>query len=388
MYDINELKRLISVVYPKSIGIKKNNVTMQKRKANITFYNELILNQKSIGDLKYSKKELRIELYKTKKGEKIFIQFPGKESVRNSDKKKELDFRPKIMKNNGKFLRDLNFYDMWSIVENLDKQYHGMTPFLAALFFRMGRMIDYREIESSCEVQIIDFKNNGEEFSAKVTEPVTFTRYKLDFDDKFLEALKTHIPEVQIEGPNKRSNESASTADHISVEAFIYFFDLILQNEDCKYYDKKGNYSSGRIPTSDSMLLLSSYFQGHSSLSLLLQRYVSGYGVGRCTADEIEPATGGLIKIVDRKIDIENLLLELNIKYKMPSIIQVNGTRISVALKISDLNLVFCNALSKEEKELLEGRGWTVYLLDNILSSEAFVAIQEKLRKANGSQLI
>lgn len=58
-----------------------------------------------------------------------------------------------------------------------------------------------------------------------------------------------------------------NNAPYISLEAFVYFFEMILHNEDSKYYDKKGNLSSGRIPTSDSMLLLSSNLIGKTSFS-------------------------------------------------------------------------------------------------------------------------
>ena len=41
--------------------------------------------------------------------EKIFIQYPGKESIKTEEKKREYDFRPKLIINNTE-IKDLTLY--------------------------------------------------------------------------------------------------------------------------------------------------------------------------------------------------------------------------------------------------------------------------------------
>lgn len=83
---------------------------------------------------------------------------------------------------------------------------------------------------------------------------------------------------------------------HLSI-----FFELILQNEDGKYYDKKGNLSSGRTNTSDSMLLLASFFAGFTGISSLLHLFVRGKGIGKMTKEQMMKYMGNRIEIYNAR---------------------------------------------------------------------------------------
>ncbi len=69
----------------------------------------------------------------------------------------------------------------------------------------------------------------------------------------------------------------------ISYEAFIYFFELILQNEDGKYYDKKVIFLQGELILAIPCFLLASFFAGFTGISSLLHLFVRGKGIGKMT---------------------------------------------------------------------------------------------------------
>lgn len=293
-----QLEQELSLCYPNEVSI----TTQNKRQENINALMGNIDVAKGEHTLHYNSLEERLTLYTTTAGEKITIQYPGQETIGSTPEKiRPYDFRPKIIDVNENIIKDLVFADMWSIVENINKNYPALIKSLSALFFRMGRMIDNVKVTESYEYVIISIASD----SIISSGHRNITWNKLQIKTEVIESLNFHIPSVLID-----SNTS------ISFEAFLYFFSLILENEDIKYFYKKGNLTSGRIPTSDSMLLLSSYFSGSTSISTLLQRYVSGFGVGKCLTSEIEPATCGLIKIVNRKQEIINHLDNAGISYK------------------------------------------------------------------------
>ena len=147
---------------------------------------------------------------------------------------------------------------------------------------------------------------------------------------------------------------------------------MILQYEDIKYHYKKKDLSSGRITTSDSMLLLVSYFNGHTTLSTLLQRFVSGFGVGKCQTNEIEPATEGLIKIVNRKKELCNLLDSMGISYRENSIISVSGTKYNISLKLPSPKIAILSVSTPSTEAELTKKGWRVFNFEDSVSETYF----------------
>lgn len=355
MLNLPQLENAIKICYSTSVS----NKTQTKRKFNIDSLWSIIDEAKSENDLEYNVKEERIELFHTAAGETISIQYPGKESTESGAKNRPYDFRPKIQTPDGTILRDFVFKDMWSLVENLNASHPDMLKVLAALFFQLGRMTSHHTVTENYTCNIIDTFNNVISSTNR-----TLTWNKLALSDDILESLNFFIPTVQID-------ESTS----ISIEAFLYFFDMVLQNEDSKYYYKKRNLTSGRIQTSDSMLLLVSHFRGHTSLSTLLQRYVSGFGVGKCLSSEIEPATDGLIQLVNRKEQLANSLDEAHIDYMINRPITINGERIQTSLKTNSPKIAILNESNEDKKTKLESKTWTVFDFESAIESEYYQLI-------------
>ncbi len=71
--DYTELRERLKIEYNKKDVLKESK---RKRKKNIASFLGI-----SRDSLKYGVKEKRILLYETLKGEKIYIQYPGKEST-------------------------------------------------------------------------------------------------------------------------------------------------------------------------------------------------------------------------------------------------------------------------------------------------------------------
>lgn len=91
---------------------------------NIEALTQLIDNEISSNTLVYEQNEEKLFLYKTADGEKIYIQFPGKESEAADNKKRPYDFRPKIETKDGTIIKDLVFADMWGIIEEINEGHH------------------------------------------------------------------------------------------------------------------------------------------------------------------------------------------------------------------------------------------------------------------------
>ena len=355
MFNLPQLEEAVRTCYPTSIS----STTQSKRRANIDSLWTLIDNAKTENNLQYGIKEERMELFHTSAGEIISIQYPGKESIAPGEKNRPYDFRPKIQKSDGEVLRDFIFKDMWSLVEHLNNSHQNMLKVLAALFFQLGRMTIHHPTTETYHCVILD--NNGREISS-TERGLTWNR--LSISDDIKESLNFFIPSVDVD-------ESTS----ISFEAFLYFFDLILQNEDSKYYYKKRNLTSGRIQTSDSMLLLVSHFRRYTPLSTLLQRYVSGFGVGKCLASEIEPATDGLVKLVDRKEQLKKQLDNANIEYAINRPVTINGEKIQVSLKSKTPKIAILNDDDAGKKAKLESKAWTVFDFESAVDSDYYQLI-------------
>lgn len=260
MFTLPQLENQMRTTYPSIVSSE----TQSKRLTNINTIQNTIDAAIKANNLKYQEKEELLIFFHTSAGEKIGIQYPGKESAESENKRCPYDFRPKIITSDGFILKDLVFADMWSLVEQLNTTHHNMLKTLSSLFFQLGRMTNHQLTEEEYDYSVYD---NNNHLVTKGKRTIEWN--KLSLDQEIIETLNFFIPSISID-------ENTT----LSFEAFIYFFDMILQNEDSKYHYKKNNLSSGRITTSDSMLLLVSYFNGHTTLSTLLQRFVSGFALG------------------------------------------------------------------------------------------------------------
>ena len=119
------------------------------------------------------------------------------------------------------------------------------------------------------------------------------------------------------------------------------------------------------------MLLLASSLYGMTSTSVLLQRFISGNGVARCSVNEIGPATGNLIKMVDRKKDIEQFLTKKGVSFSNNNI-TVNGANYNISVKTNTPKIAVAKETNVTLKTALESKGWRVFFLDDLVDDNSF----------------
>ena len=126
-------------------------VEEELKKRLFFYYNRLVLNQSkdrrlyniesfnSIyrSSLKYNNLEKRLLLYTTLLNEKIYIQYPGKESALD-DKPKPYDFRPELSSSSGAFISSASFGDIWDSIDYIAKRHNAYLSIIAAIFLRIG----------------------------------------------------------------------------------------------------------------------------------------------------------------------------------------------------------------------------------------------------------
>lgn len=216
-------------------------------------------------NLAFGKTERRILLYTTQNGEKIYYQYPGKESTRRDRANFPLDARPVLEKNNSKQSPDMDFNAIWDIIDYLGTENRGNADVLGAIFLRIAYMYQYKHITKDFIYQDIDISSGTIINSGKI---------KMDWncfalDQEIIEAL----------------NDRFKLRDSLgfSFEAFLYYNDVLAQNEDNKYYLRsnkseeqilqKGN---GRINNCLSHLTVISHIRGNIGISKLISSFRRG----------------------------------------------------------------------------------------------------------------
>ena len=144
--------------------IKPYEDTIEYKKENIAAFNGL-----DRTGLEYGRREKRLLLYATKLNEKIYAQYPGKETTRSGEKKNVNDFRPVLVMPDGKIHEDMVFKDIWDIVANIGKDARGSLDILATLFLKMAYLKDYKNNEN---VEYVCETVEGEEVVDSETECV------------------------------------------------------------------------------------------------------------------------------------------------------------------------------------------------------------------------
>lgn len=257
-------------------GTNANSV--EKRTRNVVSFAEL-----DRTDLIFSQKERRLLLHETIYGEKVYIQYPGKETVSNSpDKIRPWDFRPKLLLPSGEFLKDLSFPNIWDDLADMHNADNEILSILAALFFRMAFMEGYSESTESCS--FYDFEVSSERQYNQGTIRLTWFKPNLPIDI---------IRDIQnIIGPIRGT----------SLEAYLIYNDLLVQNEDCKYYYRDVNIRNdawnskiGRHNTLLSHISVIEYLQGRITFSEIMSRFQRGMGVAPVPVSRVPDITNDLI---------------------------------------------------------------------------------------------
>jgi hypothetical protein len=278
---LTELKAVLSTKYSSSKEF--HDEVRARRKRNIESF--LGINRDG---LEYGVKEHRILLYTTLCDEKIYIQTPGSESIRNPPML--CDFRPIIQYPDGATHENVSFKNIWDVLDVIGKKYNEYLSVVATILLRMGYMYEYRQTLDSCICETIVL-DGGRVLTITKVEPVSISWYRIDFSESVWFSLNNYLGVGSILGKET------------SFEGFIKLLDLILQNEDCKYYyrnvvinrNDKYDFSSGQIPTCNSNLLIVDYLKGNKSISALLQGFIYGRGVAPFNVGDYQSVTDDIV---------------------------------------------------------------------------------------------
>lgn len=231
--------------------------------------------------LVYGEQECRVLLYTTQAQEKIYIQYPGAESVRTGNRQYVNDFRPILVKKNGTRLPDLDFKKIWDIIDRIGIEYRAHLDILGTVFLRIAYMVDYHHNEDiSYPYEIISVPD-GAVISASHYS-LTWNSFALP--EEVIATLQDHFSAFE-------------AICGISLEGFLCYNDLLAQNEDCKYYYRQGsnwNMTAGRINNCLSHLTVISHLRGKIGISKLIDSF-SRTGVAPLPQTRLDEACGDLV---------------------------------------------------------------------------------------------
>ena len=355
MYTREKLTELLTIDYPNEI----TNKTNEKRVFNVTTLKEFILEDIKQNSLIYQQKERRILLYTTSENEEIYIQYPGKYSVSDKygNKKYPYDFKPIACVGTECESIDLDFQGIWRILYNYIVEYKAFMPIVNNLFFRLGRMIDYQLVQR----EYASFLVYDEGACIEPSEPLSFPMYQFSFDDSnIITALNYNAPKINV-----------GTDIEISLEAFIYYMDSLIQIEDLKYKQDSVNNKNGRINTSDSLIVIYAYYIQTIDLPILLQRFVNGRGIAFCENSEYAPSTNNTVRITNTSKRIENLCDKYNILYHKKKL-RLEDIEIPVRICLPRKHIILVNdELPHNYQVLLQKYGWIYYNIFDYLGSKS-----------------
>ena len=276
----------------------KTSPTMAPRLSNIKWIKNL-----SRKGLSCQEKERQLLIHTTSAGERIFIQYPGKESKKyqkNGKQRKESaicpwDFRPELyLSGNRECHKSMSFFDIWATIfetaKKLTEKNRAKTlRVFVILLYRMAFMLDHIELENfKTQARDIAYRKNGKTkitHRFKITLP---TQFKYKPNEQAVDYIASKCP---------RWGE-------MSLEGFLFYNELLAWNEDCKYYYKKIHTKdktkwinkTGRVNTLLTHIRILGYMLGEVPLSDIFGGFVNGKGVSPASKDEIPRICGDFIK--------------------------------------------------------------------------------------------
>lgn len=260
-----ELKTRLSVVLPKTRQLNVERIKKQRVNTKTIYDLERI-------NLRYDSFERRMLVYSTLMNEKIFIEYPGKETARSNPMPK--DTCPGFASSEGMVTLDTSFGDVWDVLDYLGKNHKAYLPIIAAVLIHMSCMDNYKEKTLDRECWDVTIEGKDRNYSEAYVRKATF--YEINFPKRVWETLNDMFSGICIRGQK------------MSFEAFIKYLDVLLMNEDSKYayeavskeestYDD-WKYSKGRLKTIGTCLNVIDYLEDKMTLSALLDKYQKGRG--------------------------------------------------------------------------------------------------------------
>ncbi len=236
--------------------------------------------------LKYGEREKCVLMQITELGERLYIQFPGKEAIIDGVKKREWDFRPKLAKADGSQSKDMSFQAIWDLFENLENSENYLKRALAALFVRMAFMCDHVPSEPFFQTAFVGSTTEGQMSEDRWHEEELGQVLQYRPEKDIIEEISARLPDF----------------NGISLEALLHYNDLLAWNEDCKYFyrdcvlgDKKWHGRTGRVNNLLTHVKILGWLTKDISLSNLLSSFTWGGGVAAASPEEVKIITGGLV---------------------------------------------------------------------------------------------
>lgn len=223
--------------------------------------------------------ERRILLYQTRMGEKVYMQYPGIESVRAGARRFELDAKPVLQRADGTYMEDMDFKKIWDIIDRFGEGHKDDLDILATLFLQIAYMIDYQHNDNQYSCETVDMAT-GKTISKKTR----FVWNSLHIHEDVLDTL----------------NDRFGSFEGMSLEGFLYYNDLLAQNEDCKYNYLQGaqwQLTTGRINNCLSHLTIISHLKGCIGISKLIDSF-QRTGVAPLPQSRFSEVCGGLVQRV------------------------------------------------------------------------------------------
>jgi len=225
-------------------------------------------------------------------GEKLFIQYPGKESKRAGAKRRPWDFFPILTKPSGAQAADLGFTDIFGkTYDTLRVARKRSLPHVrafAATVYRLAFMLDHRLMAPS----VARLRRPPPSLSRNVRVRPANGRlpplYIYSPDSVVLSELSCAIPKI----------------GELTLEGFLRYCDILAWNEDSKYYYSKVQTgdagwlgSTGRINT----LLTLTRVVGLATDDVRLGDLLGGfsYGTSAASPSEVIAMTGGLVGLTE-----------------------------------------------------------------------------------------
>lgn len=274
-------------IFRDSLLIKTQSPSQKSEAGQRRFHNiQWILNLPK-DDLLFQSKVKQILIHETSIGEKVYIQYPGKESIREGDKKRPHDFFPRILTRTG-YASGMSFWDIWRLLfEQLEPRREAMKEemrILAAIFYRMAFMVDHNPVDFSSTVKRISYTVNDEESETSSNDETLGSLFIYQPPSSILEYFSGKID-----------------CGGISLEAFLHYNNLLAWNEDCKYYyraklkDKPWMNATGRINNLLTHITVLGYILGELKTFDIFYKFSAGAGVAPATSTEIQRITDGLV---------------------------------------------------------------------------------------------
>lgn len=163
------------------------------------------------------------------------------------------------------------------MIDRVGNQHNADLDILSVLFLRIAYMWEYVRSEEMCLFETVD-PQTGKTISSSI-EPFIWNRLQLN--DDVLETI----------------NDRFGDFDKISLEGFLYYNDLLAQNEDCKYrylHGLKWKPTAGRINNCLSHLTVIAHLRGQIGISKLIDSF-QRTGVAPLPQSRFSEACGDLV---------------------------------------------------------------------------------------------